>query len=162
MARKYCTTNDIKQYLPEGIVVEGDNPSPDPMNPSPETLATVDIDFFNEQASAHIDGALNTQYDTPLKKTNQGGVVGYPYPIPSICALLASQMIWEQRLQGSDRQRSEAQKQREQWAYDELARIQNGERRLVGQRYTRAHRFVRGTLLNAPKNPAVEGKSNIR
>jgi hypothetical protein len=160
MARSYCSEADVKQYLPEGIVTQGTNPTPNPMNPSPETLTNIDIAFFIQQACAHIDGALATQYDIPLVKINNGGDVGYPMPIPSVAALLASQMIWEQRLQGADRQRSDSQKEREAWAHAELAKIQNGERLLIGQVNLRASRFVRNTLLNAPKNPAVGGKSD--
>lgn len=162
MARSYCSDTDVKQYLPEGIVSEGENPTPNPMNPAPETLMDIDIDFFIQQACAHIDGALATQYDVPLVQTNIGGVVGYPVPIPSIAALLASQMIWEQRLQGADRQRSDSQKEREAWAHAELAKIQNGERLLLGQVSLRANRFMRNTLMNAPRNPAVGGKSESK
>jgi hypothetical protein len=162
MARSYCSEDDVKQYLPEGIVTEGQNATPNPMNPSPESLNDVDIEFFIQQACSHIDGALATQYDTPLVKSNQGGDVGYPLPIPSIAALLASQMIWEQRLQGADRQRSDSQKEREAWAHSELTRIQNGERLLVGQVNLRANRFVRNTLMNTPRNPASGGKSDLK
>jgi len=162
MARNYCDEASVKQYLPDGVVTEGSNPTPDPMNPSPETLTNVDVDFFIQQACSHIDGALATQYDVPLVKTNQGGDVGYPPPIPSIAALLASQMIWEQRLQGADRQRSDSQKEREAWAHAELARIQNGERLLLGQVNLRANRFVRNTLMNVPRNPASGGKSDTK
>jgi hypothetical protein len=28
MPRSYCTTNDVKQYLPPNVVTEGDNPIP--------------------------------------------------------------------------------------------------------------------------------------
>lgn len=162
MARNYCDESDVKQYLPEGIVTQGQNATPNPMNPSPESLTNVDIDFFIQQACAHIDGALATQYDVPLVKSNQGGDVGYPQPVPSIAALLAAQMIWEQRLQGADRQRSDSQKEREAWAHSELARIQNGERLLIGQVNLRANRFVRNTLMNAPRNPASGGKSDTK
>ncbi len=162
MARNYCDEDAVKQYLPEGIVTQGSNPTPNPMNPDPESLLNVDVDFFIQQACAHIDGALATQYDVPLVKTNQGGEIGYPQPVPSIAALLASQMIWEQRLQGADRQRSDAQKEREAWAHNELVKIQNGERLLIGQVNLRANRFVRNTLMNVPKNPASGGKSDSK
>lgn len=162
MARNYCDEAAVKQYLPEGIVTQGQNTTPNPMNPSPESLTNVDIDFFIQQACAHIDGALATQYDVPLVQSNQGGEVGYPQPVPSITALLAAQMIWEQRLQGADRQRSDSQKEREAWAHSELARIQNGERLLIGQVNLRANRFVRNTLMNAPRNPASGGKSDTK
>ena len=162
MARSYCDESSVKQYLPEGIVTQGQNPTPNPMNPSPESLANVDIDFFIQQACAHNDGALATQYDVPLVQTNQGGDIEYPHPIPAIAALLASQMIWEQRLQGADRQRSDSQKEREAWAHAELVHIQNGERLLMGQVNLRANRFIRNTLFNAPRNPATGGKSDSK
>ena len=68
-------------------------------------------------------------------------------------------MIWEQRLQGVDAQRSESQKERERWAQSELVLIQNGERRLVSQRATRGNRYIRNTALDIPKNPVKDGQS---
>jgi hypothetical protein len=159
MSRKYCTVDNVKQYLPQNIIIEGQNPDPNPFNPSPETLPSINIEFFIEQACIEIDSALATIYDVPLKKINFGGDVQYPPPVPSIAALLASQMIWEQRLQGTDSQRSESQKEREKWAHDELTMIQNGERRLMAQRATRGNRYVRNTALDIPKNPVKDGKS---
>ena len=117
MARAYCTVADVKKYLPQNIITEGQNPDPNPFNPSPETLPVVNIEFFIEQACIQIDSALSTIYDTPLKNINFGGDINYPPPVPTIAALLASQMIWEQRLQGVDAQRSESQKERERWAH---------------------------------------------
>lgn len=159
MSRKYCSVADVKQYLPQNIVIEGQNPDPNPFNPAPETLPSVNIDFFIEQACIQIDGALATIYDVPLKKINFGGDLGYPPPINAIASLLSAQMIWEQRLQGTDSQRSEAQKDREKWAKDELTLIQNGERRLLIQRSTRSNRYIRNTAIDMPKNPVKDGKS---
>ncbi len=157
MARSYCVNADVKSYLPNNLVTEGSNPTPNPLNPAPETVRTVDIDFWVQQACSDIDSALGTMYDVPLKQVNQGGDVSYPAPIPRVAALLAAEMIYERVLQGADRQRSEAQKEREKWAHDELAAIQNGERKLYGQRTTRGSRFIRNTLFDAPRNPA-EGR----
>jgi hypothetical protein len=159
MSRKYCSVADVKQYLPQNIIVEGQNPDPNPFNPAPETLPSINIDFFIEQACIQIDSALATIYDDPLKKTNFGGEIGYPPPIQAVAALLSSQMIWEQRLQGTDSQRSESQKEREKWAQSELMLIQNGERRLIGQRATRGNRYIRNTALDIPKNPVKDGQS---
>lgn len=159
MSRQYCSVQDVKQYLPKNIVIEGQNPDPNPFNPSPESLPSINIEFFIEQACIEIDSALATIYDVPLKKINFGGDVQYPPPIRNIAALLASQMIWEQRLQGTDSQRSEAQKDREKWAKDELTLIQNGERRLLIQRSTRSNRYIRNTAIDMPKNPVKDGKS---
>lgn len=157
MARSYCSTEDLKQYLPPNVVTEGDNPTPNFRNPTPESAANVDLDFFIQQASADIDANLATQYDVPLKQVNIGGEVNYPHPIPVICAILAAQMYYMQALQGSESQYSDAQKQRFDFAQNQLVRIQNGEIRLFGQRNLRGERFVRSTLRGMPVNPA-EGK----
>ncbi len=159
MSRMYCTVQDVKQYLPKNIVIEGQNPDPNPFNPAPETLPSINIEFFIQQACIEIDSALAAIYDVPLKKINFGGEIQYPPPIPAVAALLSSQMIWEQRLQGTDAQRSETQKEREKWAKDELTLIQNGERRLLVQRATRGNRYIRNTALDIPKNPVKDGES---
>ena len=157
MARSYCTTEDVKQYLPPNVVTEGNNPTPNFRNPTPETASNVNLDFFIKQASDQIDANLGTQYDVPLKQVNLGGEVSYPHPIPVICAILAAQMYYMQALQGAEPQYSEAQKVRFDFAQNELVRIQNGELRLFGQRNLRGDRFVRSTLRGMPTNPA-EGK----
>ena len=157
MARSYCSTEDVKQYLPPNVVTEGDNPTPNFRNPTPESAANVDLDFFIQQASADIDANLATQYDVPLKQVNIGGEVNYPHPIPVICAILAAQMYYMQALQGAESQYSDAQKQRFDFAQNQLVRIQNGEIRLFGQRNLRGERFVRSTIRGMPVNPA-EGK----
>lgn len=158
MSRSYCTTNDVKRYLPPNVVTEGENPLPNFRNPSPETASNVDLDFFIQQASADIDANLATQYDVPLKQVNIGGEVSYPHPIPIICAILAAQMYYSQALQGADKQFSEAQKERFDFAQNQLVRIQNGELRLFGQRNTRGSRFVRSTLYGTPLNPVQTGE----
>ena len=157
MARSYCTTQDVKQYLPPNVVTEGDNPTPNFRNPTPESASNVNLDFFIKQASDQIDANLGTQYDVPLKQINLGGEVSYPHPIPVICAIPAAQMYYMQALQGAEPQYSDAQKIRFDFAQNELVRIQNGELRLFGQRNLRGDRFVRSTLRGMPVNPA-EGK----
>lgn len=159
MARTYCTVSDVQIYLPSNIVVEGTNTAPNPRNPNPETLLIVNIEFYIEQVCDMIDSALGSQYDVPLKKVNLGGVVRYPDAIPAIAAVLSAQLIYEQKLQGMDQEKSEMVKSRVQWATNELLVLQNGERRLAGQRATRGSRFVRSTLYGVPKNPAQDGKS---
>ena len=159
MARSYCSTEDVKQYLPPNVVTEGDNPTPNFRNPTPESAANVDLDFFIQQASADIDANLATQYDVPLKQVNIGGEVNYPHPIPVICAILAAQMYYMQALQGAESQYSDAQKQRFDFAQNQLVRIQNGEIRLFGQRNLRGERFVRSTLRGMPVNPAEDKRS---
>jgi hypothetical protein len=162
MPRLYCSKEDVKKYLPPNIVVEGTNPSPDYRNPTAESVLNIDIDYFVEQASDEIDGALSTQYDVPLKKVNFDGEIGYPRPILEITAILAAARIFEQKLQGADRQYSESIKTRVEWAYQQLYKIQNGELRIFGNRNTRGDRFVRGTLRGISKNPAEGGKSGNR
>jgi hypothetical protein len=159
MARAYCNIDDVKQYLPPNVVTEGDNPNPNFRNPAPETAKNLDLDFFIQQASQDIDANLATIYDVPLKQVNIGGEVAYPYPIPVICAILAAQMYYSQALQGADKQFSEAQKERFDFAQNQLVRIQNGEIRLFGQRNTRGDRFVRATLRGIPSNPRKNGES---
>jgi phage gp36-like protein len=119
----------------------------------------IDLDYFIQQASDEIDGALGTQYDVPLKKVNFDGEVNYPKPIQEITSILAASRIYEQPLQGTDRQLSEVVKERLKWAYDQLYKIQNGELRILGNRNTRGNRFIRSTILNVPSNPTKGGKS---
>jgi hypothetical protein len=159
MARAYCDIEDVKQYLPPNVITEGDNPNPNFRNPAPETAKNLDLDFFIQQASQDIDANLATIYDVPLKQVNIGGEVAYPYPVPVICAILAAQMYYSQALQGADKQFSEAQKERFDFAQNQLVRIQNGEMRLFGQRNTRGDRFVRATLRGIPNNPRKNGES---
>ncbi len=159
MARLYCSKEDVKKYLPPNVSIEGDNPTPDYRNPTPESVFNIDLDYFVEQASDEVDGSLATQYDVPLKKVNFDGEIGYPKPILEIVAILAAARIFEQKLQGTDRQYSDAIKERTKWAYDQLAKLQNGELRIYGNRNTRGDRFVRSTIRNIPRNPAVDGRS---
>lgn len=159
MARLYCSKEDVKKYLPPNVVVEGTNPTPNFRNPTPESVFNIDLDYFITQASDEIDGSLATQYDVPLKKVNFDGEINYPKPIPEIAAILAAARIYEQKLQGADRQYSEAVKQRVTWSYDQLYKMQNGELRIYGNRNTRGDRFVRSTIRNVPRNPAEGGRS---
>ncbi len=46
MARAYCNTDQVKQYLPPNVVTEGSNPNPNFRNPAPETASNVNLDFF--------------------------------------------------------------------------------------------------------------------
>jgi len=156
----YCDVTDVEKFLPPNIITEDMvDGTPDPLNPAPSTMTNTDIQTYIRYACQRIDSIVASIYDVPLKKVNQGGTVDYPYPVRPIAAILTSQMIFEQKLQGADRVRSESQKEREEWAEGELLLVQNGERRLTGQRNTRGNRFVRGTMPNIPKNPAQGGRS---
>ena len=159
MARLYCSKEDVKKYLPPNVTVEGDNPNPDYRNPTPESVYNIDLDYFVEQASDEIDGALATQYDVPLKKVNIDGEYNYPKPIQQITSILSAARIYEQSLQGADRQMSDSVKERIKWAYLQLDRLQNGELRIYGIRNTRGSRFIRSTIQNVPRNPSEGGKS---
>ncbi len=159
MARLYCSVSDVKQYLPDNIIVEGTNPTPSPRNPSPDSLKNTDMKFFIEQACDHIDASLGTMYDVPLQKVNVGGEVKYPGNIPAIAALFTADLIYRRRLKGADRQMSETIKDEIEWAKQEMQSLQNGERQLFGQRNTVGSRFVRGTLHNITRNPAEGGRS---
>ena len=158
MARRYCTVDDVRSFLPANVVIEGENPNPNWMNPNNETVLEINIDYFIDMASDRIDMFLGSVYDTPLKKTNVDGIIRYPFAITYICSVLTAQMIYAQRLQGSDHQRSEVQEQREKDVAAQIASIQNGEAVLKGQR-SRGHRFVSSTLYNTPYNPAQGGRS---
>lgn len=162
MARLYCSKEDVKKYLPPNIIVEGDNPSPNYRNPTPESVYNIDLDYFIEQVSDEVDASLATQYDVPLKKVNFDGEIDYPRPILEITSILAASRIYEQKLQGADRQMSDAIKERTKWAYEQLYKLQNGELRIYGNRNTRGDRFVRTPLRGVPRNPTVDGKSGGR
>lgn len=159
MARLYCSKEDTKKYLPPNIIIEGENPSPNYRNPTPQSVYNIDLDYFIEQASDELDAALATQYDVPLKKINFDGEVLYPKPVIEIVAILSAVRIYERVLQGSDKQMSEALIKRLEWTYNQMDRIQNGEIRLYGNRNTRGSRFVRSTIQNVPKNPTFGGES---
>lgn len=159
MARLYCSKEDVKKYLPPNIVVEGSNPTPNYRNPTAESVYNIDLDYFIEQASDELDGALATQYDVPLKKVNFDGEINYPKPMVEITAVLAAARIFEEKLQGADRQYSESIKTRVTWAYEQIYKFQNGELRIYGNRNTRGERFVRSTIRGVPKNPAEGGRS---
>ena len=155
----YCTTDAVGKLLPNNVIIEGENPDANPFDRSAENTTIDDIEFFIRQAAQEIDGALGTMYDVPFKKTIVGDAVDYPAPIPRICTVLAASLIYNQKLQGGDSEESQAQQKREDWAREQLVQIQNGQLRLPNQRATRSNRFVRNTILNAPRNPAQGGKS---
>jgi phage gp36-like protein len=159
MPTLYCTETDVREYLPKNLTTEGDNAQPSFRNPSPETVSQTEIIYFIEQASRYVDSILGALFDVPFKRTNQGGEIDFPRPIKLLTSIYAAQSLYAQRLQAADKQFSDAQKQREDFAKDLLRRVQNGEVRLIGQRGNKGDRFVRSSLRGAPKNPSVDGKS---
>jgi hypothetical protein len=160
MPTLYCTESDVRKYLPPNVTVEGDNPTPDFRNPSPETVQIEDIEYFIESVSRYIDSMLGSLYDVPFKRINLGGEIDFPRPIKLVASIYAAQEIYKQKLQGVDSNYSEAQQARAKYAEGILVDIQNGEIRLYGNRGNRGDRFVKSTLRGAPKNPGVGGKSS--
>lgn len=160
MPTTYCTEADVRQYLPPNVTTEGDNPAPNYRNPSPETVSQQDIIYFIEWASMYVDSILGALFDVPFKRVNHGGEVDFPRPIKQITSIFAAQQIYAQKLQGADKNYSEAQSKREEFAKDLLRRIQNGEVHMMGQRGNHGDRYVRSSLRNSPRNPGVGNKSS--
>jgi len=92
----------------------------------------------------------------PLKKVNTGGIVSYPYPIPSISARIASKFIWEQRLTGADKAAGEFIENHYKQAMLELNELVRGNRRLFGQNGQMGSRFSRSAWHHIPPYPAKE------
>lgn len=162
MPTLYCNEIDVRQYLPPNVTTEGDNPSPNFRDPSPETVSQSEIVYFIENASRYVDSILGALFDLPFKRVNQGGEVDFPRPIKIITSIYAAQDIYKQKLQGADKNFSEAQEKRAAFAEDLLIRIQNGEVHLIGQRGNRGDRFIRSSLRGSPKNPSVDGRSTSK
>lgn len=156
---RYCTPEEVKKQLPENLRVEDGGDMPTFGSRQNDTLDIDTINYYIDMASDYIDSAIGTIYDTPLKKVNRGGKIGFPKPIPYVASLLASQLIYETVLQGNDKQASDVAKEKKKQALDTLKLIQNGELTLAGIRNTRGSRFVTGTLFDVQPNPAKDSKS---
>jgi len=162
MARpRYCSAEDVRRYLPRNIVVEGENASPNPRNPRPETLDIDTINEFIEDACDYIDTEIGTIYNVPLQKTNIGGSVQYPPPIPSIAARLAAKFIFEQRLSSSDTQQGEFINNHYNQALRELNGVVTGTRRLIGQLGQMGNRFTRSAWHGIPPMPSREPPDRV-
>ena len=155
MAR-YCSAADVRRYLPRAVVIEGENPTPNPRNPRPESLDTDDVNAFIDDACMYIDSELGSIYVTPLHKTNMDGTAVYPPPIPSIAARLAAKFIFEQRLSGTDQQAGEFVNNHYTQALRELNGVVTGSRRLLGQNGQTGSRFARAAWFGIPPMPAKE------
>ena len=155
MAR-YCTTADVRRYLPRAVVIQGENPTPNPRNTRPESLETTDIESFIDDACSYINTELGSIYMVPLHMTNMDGDVVFPPPIPSITARLAAKLIWEQRLSGADQQAGEFVQNHYKEALRELNGIVTGSRRLMGQFGQVGVRFTRASWFGIPPMPAKE------
>ena len=141
----YCTVDDVHIFLPKAIRVEGDNPSPDPRDPNPESLTDAEAEGFIEQADQYINGRIGAIYDVPLKKSNVGGTLSYPHPIPSISAPFAAKFIWQKRLAGADRETGNFVERHYQEAMEELNDVLRGHVRLMGQDSWKSKRFAPGS-----------------
>lgn len=152
----YCTNADVRRFLPRGVVVEGENPTPSSRNPNAESLQIEDLAEYISQADMYINGELAAIYEVPLKKVNLGGHVGYPPPIPSISARLAAKFVFEQRLSGADRQVGDFNKGIYDQAMLELNAVIRGNRRLMGQNGNLSSRFSRSAWHPIPPNPVKD------
>ena len=151
----YCTYDDVKIWLPKAVTVEGTTGSPpNLLHPNPVSLTNVDIDRYIRLADSDINSRLSAVYDVPLKRTNLGGVVKYPDPIPLISARFTAMLIFQQRLSGAERQEAPWVPENFNKAMDELMAIAAGHQRLENQDSTRAQRFARSDWFNIPPYPS--------
>ena len=155
MAR-YCSVTEVRRYLPIAVVIEGENPNPNPRNPQAESLETSDIEAFIDDACGYIDSELGSIYSVPLRMTNMDGNVVYPPPIPTIAARYAAKLIFEQRLSGADQQSGEFVKKHYEEALRDLNGVVTGSRRLIGQFGQIGVRFARAAWYGIPPMPAKE------
>lgn len=153
----YCTTDDVKRYFPQSI---NSSTIATARNPSPIDVKDDEITYYIEQAGMIIQGYLQSIYDVPLKKINQGGDIDYPYPITQACAAMTANMIYQRKVKSADiSQYSELAKNDKEVFEGLLTKIQNGEIVLLGQRALKSSRFVKNTLYPAPLNPAQGGRT---
>lgn len=158
----YCTASDVKIYLNDAVSVEGDNPTPDFLDPNPESITTIEVNSYISAADQYINGQISAIYMVPLKKYNMGGIVSYPPPIPSISARLAARYIWMERLTGADKASGDFVENHYQEALLELNEILNGQRRLQGQRNQLGERFTRSNWHGVPPKPSDEAPQGTK
>ena len=150
----YCSTDDVKRFLPRAVTTEGLAPSPpNVLHPSPVSVTDVEIAEFIELSDSEVTSRLSAVYDVPLKKVNMGGSLKYPPPIPLISARFAAMLIFQQRLSGAERQDAEWVEKNFNHATDELQDIEAGRQRLQGQDSTRSSRFAKSDWFNIPPWP---------
>ncbi len=152
----YCSTSDVTRYLPPEVVVEGDNPTPDPFDSAQETVQLDDITEYIVQADQIINGQLSTIHIVPLRQVNFGGTVGYPHPIPQISARIAAKLLWERALSGADRQHGEFIMTHYAQAMDQLQDVLTGHVRLLGHEGQMGSVFSRSSWHSVPPSPARE------
>ena len=152
----YSAKADVRRYLPRSVVMQGENPTPHPRDPRPESLLDTDTTAYRAQADSIINGRISAIYDVPLKKSNIGGTVGYPHPIPFISAVFAAWMIFQQRLSGSERAISDYTERMYGVATQQLDNIENGNIRLRGQDSYTSSRTVKSDLWSIPPRPGTQ------
>ncbi len=154
----YCTTSDVRLYLPRAVVIEGENPNPHVLDPRPESLTTVDLQSYIASADDQINALIGGIYNVPLKQTNIDGTVKYPDPIPFISSVMSAWMVFQQRLSGSEKASGEFTERMYKVAMSRLEYIVNGYNWLRGQDSYRSHRTINSDLFAAPprtsKDPA--------
>jgi len=129
----YSGAEDIRQYLPRAVIIEGENPTPDPWDPRPEGLTSNDLAAYIAQSDRLIDAMVGSIYTTPLQKKNMGGELVYPPPIQEISAIYTAYMIFQQRLSGSEKAAGEFTEKMYNWAENELRKIMLRHYELFGQ-----------------------------
>ena len=152
----YSAKSDVRLFLPRALVLQGENPTPNPRDPRPESLLDTDMNSYITMADSIINGRLATIYDVPLRKANIGGIVDYPYPIRMISAVFSAWMIWQQRLSGSEKAASEFVERMYKIATQQLDNIENKRIRLRGQDSYTVSRTVRNDLWAAPMSASKE------
>lgn len=152
----YSAKSDVRLFLTRAVVMQGENPTPHPRDPRPESLLDTDTASYIAQADSIINGRISAIYDVPLRKSNIGGTVLYPYPISFISAVFSAWMIFQQRLSGSERASSDYTERMYKIATQQLDNIENGRIRLRGQDSYTSSRTVRSDLWAIPIRPSKE------
>ena len=145
----YSSTTDVRKYLPRAIVIEGENPTPDPWDPSPESLITTDLVDYINKADNLIDSMVSSIYLTPLQAVNMGGDIVFPPPISEISAIYAAYMIFQERLSGSEKAAGEFTEKMYNWAENELRKIVARHYKLFGQDQLFGHTTIKFDLFSS-------------
>ena len=152
----YSTKAEVRLFLPRAIVMQGENPTPHPRDPRPESLLDTDTENYIEHADSLINGRLGAIYDVPFKHTNYSGQITYPDPIPFVSAVFAAWMIYQQRMSGSERAASDYTERMYKMATQQLDNVENGRIRLRGQDSYTSSRTVKSDLWAIPPRTSKE------
>lgn len=154
MAR-YCTVNDVRQIVPDRIVIGTDKTVPK------VNVSVVETEGWIDFASDEIDGYLSAYMKIPLSSCKEPDFTAdpitfteiYPSPIPLICARIAAAHIYDEVMMAQQEPNvSDWGKNQRSWAYENLERIRAGQIVLRGQEYI-GMRFVRQELRDSPRMP---------